>query len=148
MVTFLSKRSCKLDNAQDGAMLGGLPIILNPNRPHCCPLPRGLGRHWGTHPPACELEHIFSVFPNPTACSLRALTGTYPVLRGMAHRPSVMRSTLHCLVSRTLRHAMVSLYPDFTQTKPGWVWCYTKIQPLYFVISDQNRVLQVVQMAG
>ena len=38
------------------------------------------------------------------------------MLRGMAHIPSVVRSTLPYLVSRTLRHAMVSLYRDFTQT--------------------------------
>ena len=63
-VTFLGK----LDNAQDRAMLEGPLIILNPNRPHCCPLPQGQGPHWGTHPPACELEHIFSVFPNPATC--------------------------------------------------------------------------------
>ena len=37
------------------------------------------------------------------SCSLRAFTGTHPVLRGMAHRPAVVRSTFRCLVSRTLR---------------------------------------------
>ena len=56
-----------MDNAQYGAMLEGPLIIMIPNRPHCCPLPQGQGLHWGTHPPACELEHIFSVFPNPRA---------------------------------------------------------------------------------
>ena len=35
--------SCKLGHAQDRAMLEGLQIILNPNRPHCCPLPQGQG---------------------------------------------------------------------------------------------------------
>ena len=64
----LSKWSCKVDNAQDRAMLEGPLIILNPNRRHCCPFPHGQGPHWGTHPPASELEHIFSVFPNPAAC--------------------------------------------------------------------------------
>ena len=59
-------------------------------------------------------------------CNLRALTGAHPVVRGMAHRLSVVRSTLHCLVSRTLRHGMVSLYPDFTQIKPGWSCLLTK----------------------
>ena len=39
----------------------------------------------------------------------------------MAHRPSVVRSTFRSLVTLTLRHAMDSLYPDFTQTKPGWL---------------------------
>ena len=62
MITFLSKWSCKVDDAQDRAMLEGPLIILNPNRCHCCPFPHGQGPHWGTHPPACELEHIFSVF--------------------------------------------------------------------------------------
>ena len=33
------------------------------------------------------------------------------------------------LVSRTLRHAMVSLYPDFTQTKPGWSCRFTQFAP-------------------
>ena len=98
MVTFLSKQSCKLDDAQDGAMLEGPLIILNPNHPHCCPLPQGQRPHWGTHPPACELEHIFFGFSQ--SCSLPALTGTHPVLRGMAHKPSVVRSTLGCLVSQ------------------------------------------------
>ena len=47
-----------------------------------------------------------------------------------------MRSTLRCLVCRTLRHAMVSLYPDFTQDKARMglqvlrVRCHTKIEPL------------------
>ena len=54
------------------------------------------------------------------SCNLRGFTGTHPVFRGMAHRPSVVRSTFRCLVSWTLRHGMASLYPDFTQTKPGW----------------------------
>ena len=56
MITFLSKRSCKLDDAEARAMLEGPLIILNPN--HCCPLPQGQGPHWGTHTLACELEHI------------------------------------------------------------------------------------------
>ena len=68
MITFLSKWSCKVDDAQDRAMLEGPLIILNLNRRHCCPFPHGQGPHWGTHPLACELEHIFSVFPNPAAC--------------------------------------------------------------------------------
>ena len=37
------------------------------------------------------------------SCNLRAFTGTQPSLRGMAHRPSVVRSTFHCLINRTLR---------------------------------------------
>ena len=40
-------------------------IIPNPNRPHCCPVPQGLGLHWGTRHPICEWAHIFSIFPNP-----------------------------------------------------------------------------------
>ena len=68
MITFLTKRSCKVDDAKDRAMLEGPLIILNPNRPHCCSLPRGQGPHWGTHSPVCELERIFSSFPNPAAC--------------------------------------------------------------------------------
>ena len=116
MITFLSKRSCKVDDAQVKAMLEGPLIILNRLNRHCCPpLPQGQGPHWGTHPPACEFEHFFFSFSQ--SCSLRALTGTPPLLRGMAHRPSVVRSTLRCLVSRTLRHAVVSVYPDFTKTK-------------------------------
>ena len=51
-----------MDDAQDKAMLEGPLIILNPNRPHCCPLPQGQGPHWGTHPLACELEHILQFF--------------------------------------------------------------------------------------
>ena len=37
MITFLSKWSCKVDNAQDRTMLEGPLIILNPNCRHCCP---------------------------------------------------------------------------------------------------------------
>ena len=62
MVTLLSKWSCKLDDSQDGSMLEGPPIILNPNRPHCCPLPQGQGLHWGTLPPACW-NMFFQFFP-------------------------------------------------------------------------------------
>ena len=56
-------QSCKSDDAQDEAMLEGPLIILNPNPPHCCPLPPCQGPHWGTQPPACELGHISSIFP-------------------------------------------------------------------------------------
>ena len=70
MITFLSKWGCKVDDAQDRAMLEGPQIIVNPNHRHCCPFPHGQGPHWGTLPPACELEHIFSVCPNPAACKL------------------------------------------------------------------------------
>ena len=48
MITFLSKWSCKVDDAQDRAMLEGPLIIPNPNRPHCCPFPHGrdpIGAH-------------------------------------------------------------------------------------------------------
>ena len=67
MITFLSKWSCEVDDVEDRAMLEGPLIILNMNRRHCCPFPHGQGPHWGTHPLACELEHIFSVFPNLAA---------------------------------------------------------------------------------
>ena len=50
------------------------------------------------------------------SCNLRAFTGTQPSLRGMAHRPSVVRSTFHCLINPTFRQGMVSLYPDFSHT--------------------------------
>ena len=40
-------------------MLEGSLIILNPNRPHCCSFPQGQRPHWGTHPPACESEHVW-----------------------------------------------------------------------------------------
>ena len=39
MITFLSKWSCKVDDAQDRAMLQGPLIILNLNRRHYCPFP-------------------------------------------------------------------------------------------------------------
>ena len=68
------------------------------------------------------------------------------VIRGMAHRPSVVRSIFCCLVSWALRHQMASLYPDFTQTKPGWGCRFSG--PLYFVIPDQNRGLLMVQVAA
>ena len=71
----------------------------------------------GTHHPACEWTYFFNF---PQSGSLRAFTSTHPVLRGMAQRPSVVRSTFRCLVGWTWRHAMASLYRDFTQTKPGW----------------------------
>ena len=66
---FFSKRSCKLDDAQDGAMLEGPLIILNPNRCDCCPLPQG---HWGTHP-ACELEHWVHFMIPKLACKRSGL---------------------------------------------------------------------------
>ena len=87
-------------------MHGGLLITPNLNRRHRRPSPQGLGPHWGTHRPACEWAHIFFTFSQ--SCSLRALTGTHPVLRGMAQRPSVVRSRLRCLASRTLRHGKTS----------------------------------------
>ena len=37
------------------------------------------------------------------SCSLRLFTGTNPEFRGIAQRPSVVRSTFRCLVSLTLR---------------------------------------------
>ena len=39
-------QSCKLDNAQDGAMRKGPLTIPNPNRRRCCPCPHGLGPHY------------------------------------------------------------------------------------------------------
>ena len=48
-------------------------------------------------------------FNFPQSCNLRALTGTHPSLRGIIHRPSVVRSTFRCLINWTLRE----LYPDF-----------------------------------
>ena len=42
------------------------------------------------------------------SCNLRAFTGTHPSLRGIAHRPSVVRSTRS--------QGMASLYPDFNHT--------------------------------
>ena len=63
-------------------------IILNPNRPHCCPLSQGQGPHGGTHPLACEMEHIFSVFPN----------------HHMQHRfPEVLWDTFACAVLQLYR---------------------------------------------
>ena len=50
------------------AMVQGSLIIPNPIRRHRCPFPQGPGLHWGTHPRACDWEHISSVFPNPAAC--------------------------------------------------------------------------------
>ena len=50
------------------AMVQGSLIISNPIRCHRCPFLQGPGLHWGTHPRACDWEHISSVFPNPAAC--------------------------------------------------------------------------------
>ena len=61
------------------------------------------------HRPCLWTRTYFFNFPQ--SCSLRSFTGTHPVLRGIAHRPSVVRSTFRCLVNRTLRHGMASLYP-------------------------------------
>ena len=61
MVTFLSKWSCKLDDAQDGAMFEGPLITLNLNRPHCCPLPQGQGPL-----PLCMLDVFLQI--NINAC--------------------------------------------------------------------------------
>ena len=49
------------------AMVQGSLIIPNPIRCHRCPFLQGPGLHWGTHPRACDWEHISSVFPNPAA---------------------------------------------------------------------------------
>ena len=49
---------------------------------------------------------------------LHAFTGTQPVLRGMAHKPSVARSTLRCLVSRTLCGEYEAFWPS-CQALPG-----------------------------
>ena len=65
-------------------MVQGSLIIPNRIRSHCCPFPQGLGLHWGIHPPTRTYFFNFS-----QSCSLRAFTGTHPVFRGMAHRPSV-----------------------------------------------------------
>ena len=70
-------------------------------------------------------RHKTYLFNFSQSCSLRAFTGTHPVFRGMAHRPSVVGSTFRCLVSWTLRHGMASLYPDFTQT----IFTFTQFAP-------------------
>ena len=49
-------------------MLQASLIILIPIRCHRCPFAQGPGLHWGTHPPACDWEHTFSIFPHPAAC--------------------------------------------------------------------------------
>ena len=61
----------------------------------------------GAHIPVLVTGNIFlQFFP---ILQPAWLTGTHPVFRGMAHRPSVVRSTFRCLVSWTLRHGMASL---------------------------------------
>ena len=54
------------------------------------PFCKGRDSHWGTHPRACDWEHISSVFRNPAAC----VASLVPTLcsGGMAHRLSVVRS--------------------------------------------------------
>ena len=129
----------------------GLLIILNPSRPHCCSLPQVLGLHWGRHRPASEWERISSIFASPaTACLHR-------------HPPCVERhgpQAISCEVHISLFHqpdlapcnglTVPRLHPD-----KAWmglqvlsIRSHTKIQPFYFVISDQNRGLLVVQMAA
>ena len=51
------------------------------------------------------------------SCNLRAFTGTQPSLRGMAHRPSVVRSTFRCLINPTLRQGVSGRYGAFL---PGY----------------------------
>ena len=57
MITFLSKWSCKVDDAQDRAMLEGPLIILNSNRPHCLS---------GVFVPLCMLDVFLQI--NINAC--------------------------------------------------------------------------------
>ena len=55
-------------------------------------------------------------FISPLSCRLGSFTGTHPLVRGIAHRPSAVRSTFRCLVTWTLHQGMASLYPDFNHT--------------------------------
>ena len=57
------------------------------------------------------------------------LSGTHPVLRGIAPRPSVVRSTLRFLVNRTLRHGTSNhLHPLSTPRARGPILVRTRPQ--------------------
>ena len=75
------------------------------------------GTPFGQTSPCLLLGTYFFSFCQ--SCSLRLFTGTHPEFRGLAQRPSVVRSTFCCFVSLTLSHSMDSLYPAFIHTKPG-----------------------------
>ena len=86
------------------------------------------GTPFGQTSPCLLLGTYFFSFCQ--SCNLRLFTGTHPEFRGIAQRPSVVRSTFRCLVSLTLRHSMDSLYPAFIQAKPAgpfahqrFLWC-------------------------
>ena len=83
-------------------------MIPNLSRPHCCSFPQVLDSI------GADITLGTYFFNFCQLCSLCAFTGTHPVLSGMAHRSSVVRSTFRCFVSWSLCHAVASLYPDFT----------------------------------
>ena len=71
------------------------------------------------------------------SCSLRSFSGARPVLRGIAHRLSVVRPTFRCLVNRTLQPAfgsaarvmMTHLHPLSTPRASSFahqrlLWCF------------------------
>ena len=63
---------------------------------------------WHTHVGESGGEVAMTYFFNfCQSTNLRAFTGTQPSLRGMAHRPSVVRSTFHCLLFRSLFFAFL-----------------------------------------
>ena len=114
MVTFLSTelevgRCTGWSNAQgitDYSALESLSLLSVSTR---------AGSPLGHALPCVQMGTYFFNFSQ--SCNLCAFTGTHPVLGGMAHRLSFVKSTFCYLVKRTLRHAMASLYPDFTLKK-------------------------------
>ena len=73
------------------------------------------GTPFGQTSPCLLLGTYFFSFCQ--SCNLRLFTGTHPEFRGIAQRPSVVRSTFRCLVSLTLRHSARGLHA--TNLHPG-----------------------------
>ena len=135
-----SIQSRTLDGAHKHALHSCITCIHNHYRYLHCLFHARLGPRWDKHHPVCGQGQIFSQL-----CSLRSFTGTHPVLRGIAHRPSVVSSTFRCLVNRTLRCGMASLYRDFTHTSRGWGCTFTGYGVLpkscHLTFSDEHRFL-------
>ena len=91
-VAFLSTRAAKL--ARKHALDMSYTVI--PNRCLCCLFLAGLGPHLGRHHHACCWEHIFfQLLPILQPAALH----WYPDwFRGIAQRPSLVRSTFRCFV--------------------------------------------------
>ena len=96
-----SIQCCTLDGTHRHALHISIRFIQNHHRHSRCLFQARLGPRNKPRPVCGQGTYFFNFYQS---CSLRSFTSTHPVLRGIAHRPSVVRSTFHCSVRRTLRH--------------------------------------------